>query len=222
MHLDTRSDASCTKARLLRSAQEVFLEEGIARSTLESISRRAGLTRGAFYFHFRNKEALIRELLETTRLPFQRYLATYERFKLDAMPLEAIRLACRAGLEELDIDSNRRAHRIFILNGSHCEGVDIHAFHLHSSGQLRQALLDGFQRAAKRQQLSPAVSPGSAAGIMQNLLTGLYRHWLMTRPTSPIKEEGMHMVETMLFLMRTPDAYPCPTVPSPSLKEEQS
>ncbi len=222
MHLDTPSDASCTKARLLRSAQEVFLEEGIARSTLESISRRAGLTRGAFYFHFSNKEALIRELLETTRLPFQRYLVTYERLKPDAMPLEAIRQACQAGLEELDIDSNRRAHRIFILNGSHCDGVDIHAFHLHFSGQLHQALLDGFQRAAERHQLSPAVSPKSAAGIMQNLLTGLYRHWLMTRPTSPIKEEGTQMVETMLFLLRAPDAYPYPTVPSPSLKEEQS
>ncbi|RVU27882.1 TetR/AcrR family transcriptional regulator [Streptomyces antnestii] len=53
-----------TTARLLEAAQETFAERGFYGSSIEVISERAGLTRGAFYSNFRNKEELFFALFD--------------------------------------------------------------------------------------------------------------------------------------------------------------
>lgn len=47
-----------TRAVLLRAAAEVFDEYGYAGASVSKILARAGVTPGAMYFHFKNKEAL--------------------------------------------------------------------------------------------------------------------------------------------------------------------
>ncbi|WP_432165198.1 TetR/AcrR family transcriptional regulator [Streptomyces sp. bgisy031] len=53
-----------TTARLLEAAQETFAERGFYGTSIEMISERAGLTRGAFYSNFRNKEELFFALFD--------------------------------------------------------------------------------------------------------------------------------------------------------------
>ncbi|WP_326701850.1 TetR/AcrR family transcriptional regulator [Streptomyces sp. NBC_01754] len=52
-----------TRARLVRAAAEIFAESGFAGASVSRIAERAGLTLGAMYFHFKNKEALAREIV---------------------------------------------------------------------------------------------------------------------------------------------------------------
>ncbi|MEV7522687.1 ScbR family autoregulator-binding transcription factor [Streptomyces sp. NPDC091371] len=52
-----------TRAALVRAAAEVFAESGFAGASVSKITERAGLTLGAMYFHFKNKEALAREIV---------------------------------------------------------------------------------------------------------------------------------------------------------------
>jgi AcrR family transcriptional regulator len=47
-----------SRRRLLTAAAEVFDERGFALATLAEIHNRAGLTKGALYFHFSSKEEL--------------------------------------------------------------------------------------------------------------------------------------------------------------------
>jgi len=47
------------RSRLLTAAREVFARVGLAEATVEEIARRAGLSKGAFYLHFKSKDALI-------------------------------------------------------------------------------------------------------------------------------------------------------------------
>ena len=58
-----RGRGADTRDRLIAAAAEVFIEHGIARSSLEEISRRAGYTRGAFHWHFSTKEELLLAVL---------------------------------------------------------------------------------------------------------------------------------------------------------------
>jgi len=53
------------KSMLLRAAEEVFAERGLAGAKVEEIARRAGVSKGAFYLHFPSKEAALKELVET-------------------------------------------------------------------------------------------------------------------------------------------------------------
>jgi len=52
------------RARLVDAALAEMRERGYAATSLEAIARRAGLTRGAIYWHFDSKEALFLELIE--------------------------------------------------------------------------------------------------------------------------------------------------------------
>ncbi len=53
-----------TRRALLVTARQVFAENGFRATRTEEIVRRAGLTRGALYHHFRDKEDLFRAVFE--------------------------------------------------------------------------------------------------------------------------------------------------------------
>ncbi len=51
------------KDRLLQSAKELFSQKGYHETTVEEIVHRAGLSKGAFYFYFKSKEDILKELI---------------------------------------------------------------------------------------------------------------------------------------------------------------
>ena len=60
----TKEDAELTYHSLLDAATALFIRQGIARTTLNNIALEAGMTRGAIYWHFDNKDAVIQALWE--------------------------------------------------------------------------------------------------------------------------------------------------------------
>jgi len=50
-------------AELLDAALEVFVERGYAATRLEDVARRAGITKGAMYHYFENKESLFKAMV---------------------------------------------------------------------------------------------------------------------------------------------------------------
>lgn len=53
-----------TKERLVASAKKEFLEKGFAQASLRNICKNAGVTTGALYFFFQNKEDLFASIVE--------------------------------------------------------------------------------------------------------------------------------------------------------------
>ena len=60
----TKAEALQTRQDLLLSALNVFYQHGVARASLNEIARNAGVTRGALYWHFKNKEDLFDALFQ--------------------------------------------------------------------------------------------------------------------------------------------------------------
>ncbi len=58
----TREDAQRTKETILNVAKELFCRNGYDRTNLCDIATEAGVTRGAVYWHFTNKDTLFIEL----------------------------------------------------------------------------------------------------------------------------------------------------------------
>src|SRR4051812_50176678 len=48
-----------TRRRILEAASQAFRERGVAETGVDEVMRRAGLTHGGFYAHFRDKTELI-------------------------------------------------------------------------------------------------------------------------------------------------------------------
>lgn len=59
----TKQEAEQTKKELLDTAFSEFLETGYRESRLEDIAMKAGVTRGALYWHYKNKEDLLDSLI---------------------------------------------------------------------------------------------------------------------------------------------------------------
>ena len=53
-----------TRERLIEAAARVFAEKGFATTSLDEVADAAGLTKGAVYSNFENKEDLVRAVLE--------------------------------------------------------------------------------------------------------------------------------------------------------------
>ncbi|WP_231511862.1 TetR/AcrR family transcriptional regulator [Chondromyces apiculatus] len=52
------------KIELLRAAEAVFSERGLAGARVEDITGRAGVSKGAFYLHFKSKEDCFQQIVE--------------------------------------------------------------------------------------------------------------------------------------------------------------
>lgn len=70
----TKAEAQKTREQLLQSALDTFYRQGVAKTPLQAIARNAGVTRGALYWHFRNKEELFEELFRQT---FENFSTTF-------------------------------------------------------------------------------------------------------------------------------------------------
>ena len=55
----TRKEAEATRERILDSAEELFATDGVSSVTLTRIARHAGVTTGALYGHFDDKNELL-------------------------------------------------------------------------------------------------------------------------------------------------------------------
>jgi TetR/AcrR family transcriptional repressor of nem operon len=53
-----------TKSRIMETAKKLVLEKGFAATSLDEILRGTGVTKGAFFHHFRSKAELGRKLVE--------------------------------------------------------------------------------------------------------------------------------------------------------------
>lgn len=67
----TKEDAQATRTALLDAAEHVFLQCGVSRTSLTEIAQAAGLTRGAIYWHFKDKADLFMAMLERVTLPLE-------------------------------------------------------------------------------------------------------------------------------------------------------
>jgi AcrR family transcriptional regulator len=60
-----------TRARLLEAARELIREKGYARTTLQEVAERAGMTSGAIYGNFKNRDELFTSLAEAHWAPIR-------------------------------------------------------------------------------------------------------------------------------------------------------
>jgi AcrR family transcriptional regulator len=58
-----RSHARLSAGDWERGALEMIAEEGVAALAVEALARRLGVTKGSFYWHFKNREALLQAAL---------------------------------------------------------------------------------------------------------------------------------------------------------------
>lgn len=71
----TKEEAQETRENILDAAIHAFYENGVSLTSLDQIARQAGVTRGAVYWHFKNKQDIFDALHERLHQSFIDILA---------------------------------------------------------------------------------------------------------------------------------------------------
>lgn len=89
----TKEEANRTREQIIEAARVVFHRHGVSRSTMEQIAQEAGLTRGAVYWHFKDKTELFFAMREDVFCPLTARLDAILFAEGTADPLDAIEAA---------------------------------------------------------------------------------------------------------------------------------
>ncbi|WP_275286887.1 TetR family transcriptional regulator [Halomonas elongata] len=200
----TKAEAEATREALLDAAEEVFFEKGVACTSLEQIARQAGMTRGAVYWHFRNKADLFRAMLDRVRMPFEELVA--ETAPSDASPMEAIRLGCRQGFRRLEQPRHRRVHATLLHRCEFFSDIDPQAMEAEMANECLGALLVYLNNALDQGLLREDLDPEVATRLLQATLSGLFHDWLRDTEAFSLYERGTQLVDTQLRLFSRDDA----------------
>lgn len=142
------------RAQLIKAAHKVFAKKGYAGATTAEIAKVANLTKGALYFHFKNKEdiffAVIKDLFEEASAPFYRIIES--DLALDDFIDKSVQTSFDL-LEErkyMSIDFWQRANKIPKIRGylaeEHQKLEKAIAAHLSSKSKLKKKDSEAFIR----------------------------------------------------------------------------
>lgn len=176
----THAEALETRTRILDAAERVFSRRGVSRTSLDDIARAAGVTRGAIYWHFKDKVDLFGAMLGRVALPMEEMLQRTSEAAGDD-PLAHVRGRSVAVLRKVVGDA--RARRVFDVIAHKCEYVDeMAAVRRRINGMRANCLAQlegGFRDAIRRGLLPAGVEPRSAAVGLHALVDGLITNWLV-------------------------------------------
>src|SRR5687768_18585123 len=85
----SKEDALATRQQLLDAAEHVFLAQGVSGTSLNDIAVAAGTTRGAIYWHFKDKADLFNAMMARVTLPLE---AAFQESGAGEDPLPGMRL----------------------------------------------------------------------------------------------------------------------------------
>jgi AcrR family transcriptional regulator len=77
--------AVITRTRILHAAAEIFAEQGYPRTSLADIAARVGMTKGAVYFHFSDKDDLATAIVEGFYTRWPELLGEVKAMNLDPL-----------------------------------------------------------------------------------------------------------------------------------------
>ena len=155
------SRAALTRAALLDAALHEFSAFGLRRSSMESVARRAGVSRQTLYSHWRSKDDLFRSLVETIHA--EQAVAMEEALAAPAASFEARVIAVLEArfLRFVELTAvSPHAAELYDLHGRLCGDV------ARASQERSEKLLARMLReAAKRGEIDLAPSGLSAAKV---------------------------------------------------------
>lgn len=197
----TKEEALVTRSKLLDAAECLFQSQGVSRTTLQDIALRAGATRGAVYWHFKDKADLFNAMMERVTLPLEAFFEPEEsdakRRPADGHALEHIRTATLKALHQIVNDPQTR--RVLEVATQKVEYTQEHQTirlrHLTVRNGFLGRVEQGLDAAARQANLTLPLSSAMAAQGLHALIDGLIQNWLLDPQAFDLLEAGQNTMD---------------------------
>lgn len=196
----TKEEAQETREHLLDAAEALFQRDGVSATSLNDIACAAGLTRGAVYWHFRDKADLFDAMLERAYGPLHEQHDIALEAADHGAPLDLLRRHVTAVLRA--IAGDERLCRIVDITENKVEYVNDLLPAMRHRTDVRGGYIAQLTHAlARAQALGHAqrdVPPGALALGLFALIDGLVRHWVLQPSAFDLVDTGRIAVDRYL------------------------
>jgi TetR/AcrR family acrAB operon transcriptional repressor len=201
----TKDEAAATRELLLDTAEAVFLERGVSRASLQDIAAAAGLTRGAIYWHFKDKAELFSAMMDRVCLPCEGTCAPPPD---EGAALDALRSMALQPLEQVrDDERTRRVFTIAIHRTEYSTELQVlRQRHQDAIGEYTRELALLVQAAVRAGELRADLDCDTAALVLFAMVDGLLtRSTLDMAPQDCVRtaEAGLAMLLAGMGASRT-------------------
>ena len=201
----TKEDAELTRQGIIDAARTVFLTRGVSRSTLEHIAAEADVTRGAVYWHFKNKTDIFYALRDRAFLPLiDRMYDTLATQTDDIDPLTQIENSLGDTINELN--ENIEMRQIYEIMMIKCEYVDEFASVLqqilNNCSDITEKIQSAYERAHAQKLLSTTQSPRALALDTHLFFSGLLHMWVKDADGSRFRHQAKQLIQSHINLRR--------------------
>ena len=198
----TKEDALETRNQLLDAAERVFFDKGFSQTSLMDIAEAAGLSRGAIYWHFKNKSDLFEAMADRIRLPLENLTDACADEK-EPNPLGKLRDFWVQVLKETT--RNPRRKRVLSILFFKCE-LNSEAKQLEIRRQTAtleyiQGIEQCLKNAIDKGQLPANLNVHQAAIANHALITGLISNWLFLPGSFDLDGYAETMIDGYLFML---------------------
>lgn len=195
----TKAEAAITREQLLDAAERVFSEHGVTSTTLGEVAAAAGVTRGAVYWHFRDKADLLAALCERATLPLHAIFEDREgRGATD--PLGVVRANAIGALTHLARDTHTQAvfRMAFQACGSDEEMAPLAEAKERERGGCLERSSALLERAIALGQLPADTDAALAAHALHAYIMGLMHAWVQAPQAFDLAAAAPALVDSVL------------------------
>lgn len=192
----TKAEAQETRTQILDSAEKLFRNKGVSRTSLVEIAQAAGVTRGAIYWHFADKSDLFTAMCERAKLPLEALLENLA----DPDQPDPLGLLRRSSVQALAlVEQDTRCRQVFEILTMKCEYVDELAVSVQrrqeSRSMVREVFRQTLENARKRGQVRAELDAGLAAMSLLAYFDGLVFSWLLEQGHHSLAQQAGPMMD---------------------------
>ena len=200
----TKQEALETREKLLDAAETLFQREGVSRTSLQQIAQEAGLTRGAVYWHFRDKAELFDAMMKRATMPLEQGVSDPASTANDA-PLTLVELRWRLVNVFWAATHNERMRRVFEIAMQKVEYTGemsaLKERKLAARRGWREQNRAAFEQAKAQGQMPADLDSHLAAIALVSLVDGLLQHWIADPESFDLVAVGRSTIEGALTSM---------------------
>jgi TetR/AcrR family acrAB operon transcriptional repressor len=194
----TKVQAAGTRAQLLDAAERVFLAQGVATTSLTTVAAAAGVTRGAVYWHFKDKADLFAAMCQRATPPFE--ALSGPGWPAPDDPLRAVQDRSVAALTRLANDVRLQAVLEIVFHKAELVGelAAIAADQERDRAAAQTTVQALLEQAVRGGQLPANSDCALIARILLAALSGIMRAWVQDKAAYDLATRAPCLVEAML------------------------
>ena len=193
----TKEEAEKTKKRILKSALKVFLKNGYSKTSLSDIAKDAGYTRGAVYWHFKDKSEILEKLISK----FHHRFSSKQTEILESSLNTTHKITEMININ-LPLLFNNKEFRDFIELTWFKTEIDQHKGLLKGKIAITKTFNDTLTRllrqASQEGSLKDTVDPEIAALSITSIINGIYRGYFVLPDKLQSEETGKRIIKDYL------------------------